>query len=101
MAWKISPQQFLSDSVRKALDGVASGANKAGVLHSTIGQVPAHLRTISTEHGTVLYNPAKIKARGIRRAIKFKRFHEISGLNVPSPLAGLSKFKFPKGGISA
>lgn len=79
-SWQVSPDQFLSDTVRKALDGVVSGQHRASVLHSAAGKVPAHLQTISTEHGTVVYDPKKIKARGIRRAIKFGRFHEISGL---------------------
>lgn len=101
-AFSVSPEQFLSDHVRKALDGVVSGQIKAGLIHSSAGKVPAHLRTIVTEHGTVVYDPKKIKARGIRRSIKFGRFHEIAGLTPPSPaqsLSGLkSIFKF-RGGV--
>jgi len=94
--WKIQPEHFLAAQAKGRMESVTTGKSKAAILDSSEA-IPQHLRTINTEHGTVLYDPKKIRARGIRRALRFGKFHEVvEGAPKPS-LNGLTKlFRTPK-----
>lgn len=82
VAWKVAPKSYLGGKTRETVESVTSGSNRAAILPMD-SSVPEHLRTINTEQGTVLYDPKKIRARSVRRAIKFGRLHELTGGEPP------------------
>lgn len=86
--WTVEPHDFLAGKTKETVDNVTTGKHRAGIL-PTSSAVPEHLRTVNTEQGTVLYDPKKIRARSVRRAIKFGRLHELTG-GAPPKKSGLT-----------
>lgn len=95
--WKVQPEHFLGGQAKDRVESVASGKSRATLLPLASAAIPEHLRTINTEHGTVLYDPKKIRARGIRRALQFGRFHEVvDGAQRPASRGLSTLFKTSK-----